>query len=216
MTARSHLWILRWLLFTVAFVMIVSWLPLIRVLFDGVTYQWGTSWFGHMFSSAGLQGDWWVLVVQLAFGTSVLYYGYRGPRKPFYTLLPLWFGLYFVDLAFTFYRDPEGLMFHGDTLDIHFNMGYPLLGIAGFFLALAVYWIWRDKKDHNTYPQSAWTKRNKTMGIAAAALLPPVYFLLSTGVPHATTDEIGVILTMIQWGLINAALYPWGVWKPKS
>ena len=213
MPARSHLWILRWLLFTVAFVTIVSWLPLIRVLFDGVTYQWGTTWFGTGFNSAGLEGDWWMLPVQLAFATTVLYFGYRGPRKPFYTLLPLWFGLYFADIAFAFYKNPEGLMFHGDTLDLHFNMGYPLLGIAGALLVLAIYWLMRDQKAGNTYPQTPWSKRNKTLGIIAGVLMVPIYFLLSTGEPHATTDEIGVILIMIQWGIINAALYPWGVWK---
>ncbi len=216
MSARSHLWILRLLLFTVAFSMIVTWLPLIRVLFDGVTYQWGTTWFGHMFSSAGLEGDWWVLLLQLAFGGSVLYYGYRGPGKPFFTLLVLWFGLNFADTFHALYTNPEGLMFHGDTLNIHFNMGYPLLGIAGGFLALAGFWVWRDKRKGNTYSHPAWTKRNRALGILSAALLLPIYFLLSTGVAHATTDEIGVILTMVQWVLINAALYPWGAWNAKA
>ena len=213
MTAFSHIRILKALLFTVAFVSIVSWLPLIRVLFDGVTYQWGTTWFGTVFSSAGLEGDWWMLPVQLAFATIVLYFGYRGPQKLAQFLLPAYFGLYFVDLAYTFYNDPEGLMFHGDTLDIHFNMGYPLVAIAGALLALAIFWVMRDRKAGHTYPIPAWKKRNKTLGLSAGFLMVPIYFLLSTGEPHATTDEIGVILVMIQWGLINAALYPWGAWK---
>ena len=37
----------------ISYLLVFSWLPLVRILFDGESYQWGTSHFGIFFSSAG-------------------------------------------------------------------------------------------------------------------------------------------------------------------
>ena len=53
-----------------------------------------------------------------------------------------------------------------------------------------------------------WTRTNKVLGLALIALLPIQFVLLRFGEPHGTTDQIGVVLTILQWMLIGAALRP--------
>ncbi|MFN2441131.1 MAG: hypothetical protein ABR517_00445 [Thermoanaerobaculia bacterium] len=50
------------------------------------------------------------------------------------------------------------------------------------------------------------TETNVRWLVVLAALLPVQFVLLRFGAPHATTDEIGVLLTIAQWFLLGAAL----------
>lgn len=215
MPTKTHVRLLKSLLFFTAFWMILTWLPLIRGLFDGPTYEWGATFFSRSFGGAGLSADAWVLALQLLLGGGILYLGYRGPRRPFHVLILAWLGFHAANWIYSALADPEALMFHGDTLNVHVNLGYGLVAAFGGFLLLAIYWVWRDLTLKPAWPTAKWTPRNRFLWLAVGALLPVQFVLLRFGETHGLTDQAGVILTMIQWALVQGALYPWGAWKGK-
>ena len=197
--------ILIWTMFT----LIIVWLPLVRGLMDGNSYQWGYSFFGFQLGGRGLHGDYWFLLLQIAFGLVLLYLGWRGARQPFHWLLLLWniqLGLQAIYNALAF---PEDYRFRGDTLGVDVSLAWvgPLL--FGGFALLSIFWVVRDIKggQQRTVPQ--WTPANRLLLLIAVGLLPFQFVLLRYGPQHGPGDQVGVILTMLQWALINLGLFPW-------
>ena len=47
---------------------------------------------------------------------------------------------------------------------------------------------------------------NRVLLALTLALLPIQFFLLRVGEQHGTNDQIGVLLTMLQWVALNVAL----------
>jgi hypothetical protein len=78
--------ILIWIMLT----LIIVWLPLVRGLMDGDSYQWGNSFWGMQIGGSGVGGDYWLLAVQARLGIAVLYFGWRGAQQPFHWLVLLW------------------------------------------------------------------------------------------------------------------------------
>ena len=63
--------ILIWTVLT----LVIVWLPLVRGLMDGDSYQWGYSFWGWQASSHGIRGDYWLVVLQAILGVVLLYLG---------------------------------------------------------------------------------------------------------------------------------------------
>jgi hypothetical protein len=61
--------------------MIIVWLPLVRTIMDGVTYQWGNRYLGMQFGGKGMGGDFWILPLLTAFSLTLLYLGWRGAHQ---------------------------------------------------------------------------------------------------------------------------------------
>lgn len=197
--------ILIWTVLT----LIIIWLPLVRGLMDGDSYQWGNLIFGLQVGGRGLHGDYWILVLQAAFGLILLYLGWRGARQPFHWLLLVWhiqLGLQAIYNALTF---PEDYRFRGDTLGVDVSLAWVGPLFFGGFALLSILWVIRDIKNgqHRTVPP--WTGANRLLLLIAVGLLPIQFVLLRFGPQHGPADQAGVILTMAQWVLINLGLYPW-------
>lgn len=193
-------------LWILAFTFIGAWLPFIRCLFDGESYQWGQAYFGHMFSSKGVTGDFWVLIVHTALAWIILFAGFRRPGRLAYLLMISWASLNFADTARGVIADPETMMFYGDTLGVAVNIGYFAISVWGVALAGAVLGAMIELQPGAAPGPFGWTRTNSYLLGGAMAFLPVQYYFLSTGEPHATTDEIGVILTMVQWLAIIVAI----------
>ena len=197
--------LLKGLLLWTALTTLVFWLPFVRGLFDGASYEWG----GFGFSGRGIAGDYWFVATASVLAIVLQYLAWRGPRAVFYTL----FGGWHLYLAFTTasaaISDPASLRFQGDTLgvDVSFAVAAPvLMGIAA---ALVLFWIVRDARSGTPRPSlTAWSPRNTRWVLALAALLPMQLVLLRVGEPHGTTDQIGVLVTIAQWFALGAALWP--------
>src|SRR6185295_10849706 len=82
--------LLRAILIWTAVTLIIVWLPFVRGLMDGDAYEWGNEFFGKRFGGHGVRGDYWLLVIEAAFGIFLLYLGWRGARPPFHWLLLFW------------------------------------------------------------------------------------------------------------------------------
>ena len=197
--------ILIWTMLT----LIIIWLPLVRGLMDGDNYQWGNSFFGRDLGGHGLHGDYWFLLLQAALGLVLLYLGWRGAQPPFHWLLLLWhtsLGLQAVYNSLTF---PEEYRFKGDTLGVDVSLAWVGPLFFGGFALLSVLWVVRDLKSRREKAAPEWIRVNWVLLLIAVGFLPIQFVLLRFGEQHGPRDQAGVLLTMLQWVLINLAFFPW-------
>lgn len=197
--------LLRILLWWTSVTFLTGWLPLIRGAFDGPSYEWGTSYFGYSFSGTGVAGDYWLPAVKVALGLTLLVLGWRGARSPFPYLLVAWQAFGLADALFSAITEPEAFRFRGDTLGIDVSLAWvaPLFYSAA--LVLAVIWFARSRADRLS-TDTGWARSNYVWLAALAALLPVQFVLLRYGIPLGTTDQVGVVLTIVQWFLIPFAI----------
>jgi hypothetical protein len=203
---RSSSFLFNGLMFVAGFSFMLVLLPLLRCLFDGETYSWGMQIYGISFFSRGIQADYFILIPLLSFYL-LFYYSFYWlkNRSLFYVVLIVWWLLNFGNLLFDIFKNGD-TMFHGDTLNIHIS----LTKIIVPFSIITLGWIiWIILKDKNLpIVNIPWAKRNKKFFIALISLLPIQAVLLATGEPHALTDEIGVVLIIIQSFLIALVFIP--------
>lgn len=201
--------LLKALLVWTALPFVLFWLPLVRSLFDGRSYEWGVGWWGWRLGGAGVTGDLWYLVLGSALGTILLWSGWRGERAVFRWVLPVWFGLLLANAVYWAWQDPQGFVFRGDTLGVELNLTWVAPGFHFVGLLLYLAWLRQDRR----MPASArvaapWTPRNTGRIVALLALLPLQFLLLRLGDPHGASDVIGVLITIAQWFALGWALAP--------
>ena len=201
--------ILKVLVGWITYLFLFSWLPLIRVLFDGASYSWGTHHFGVLFHASGIESDVWLLVFKSALLGALIYGALRGANAWFRWLLVAWSAVLMADVAHGAITNRDGFEFHGETLGVHLNLGIPVVIIVLAFSALAFYWAYREGKSSPPRRSPAWTPKNTRLLSAFLLVLPIQFLLLRFGEPHGTTDAAGVLLTMAQTLLLPFALYPW-------
>lgn len=201
--------LLRAILIWTAITLIIVWLPFVRGLMDGESYQWGNSFAGMQLGGRGVHGDYWLLVIQAAFGIILLYLGWRGARPPFQGLLLLWQILIAGQACYDAFTSPEDYRFQGDTLGVDVSLAWVGPVFTGTFALLSIYWVWRDLRTRQETIAPEWSRANFVFLLIVLAMLPIQFVLLRFGEPHGTRDQVGVILTMTQWILISCALFPW-------
>jgi hypothetical protein len=197
--------ILIWTMLT----FLLTWLPLVRGLMDGDSYQWGNSFWGFQLGGRGAHGHYWVLVLQALFGIALLYLGWRGAQQPFSWLLLLWHIPLGVQATYDAFSSPEDYRFRGDSLGVDVSLAWVGPLFFGGFALLSILWVVRNLKLRRERVVLEWARANHVLLLVAVALLPIQFVLLRFGEPHGTGDQLGVILTMLQWVLINLGLYPW-------
>ena len=197
--------ILIWTMLT----LLIVWLPLVRGLMDGESYQWGSSLWGFQVGGRGVHGHYWVLVLQAIFGITLLYLGWRGAQQPFSWLLLLWHIPPGVTATYNAINSPEDFRFRGDTLGVDVSLAWVGPLFFGGFALLSVVWVVRHLRVRRDKAAPKWNRANHILLLIAVGLLPIQFVLLRYGEPHGPTDQIGVILTMLQWLLINLGLFPW-------
>jgi hypothetical protein len=193
-------------LYIAAFSFILAWLPLVRSTFDGPGYEWGATYFGRGFHGAGMGGDYWFLLAETILALAILFLGFRRPGAVSTLLLAGWLALNAGSFAHGYIADPEALMFHGDTLGVHVNIGLFALALFGGALAAALAGAVLERGGGKRPPRFAWTRANTIALAVALAPLPLQYFLLSRSSGQEVGDQAGVLLTMLQWAAIVFAL----------
>ena len=201
--------LLRAILIWTGITFIIVWLPLVRGLMDGESYQWGNSLWGMQIGGRGVHGDYWLLVIQAAFGIVLLYLGWRGARQPFHWLLLLWQIPLAAQACYYAFTSPEDYRFRGDTLGVDVSLAWVGPVFAGGFALLSILWVVRDWRTRGERLVPEWGRVNFIFLSIVLFLLPIQFVLLRFGEPHGTRDQVGVILTMTQWLLINWAMFPW-------
>ncbi|MGH9966606.1 MAG: hypothetical protein ACREBG_02070 [Pyrinomonadaceae bacterium] len=195
--------LLKVVLVLTAITMIAVWLPLIRGLMDGASYQWGNSFLSWSYGGQGLGGAYWLIALQAAFCVALLYLGWRGGRPPFHWILLLWNFAHAVDACYNALLFPERYRFQGDTLGVDVSLAWVGPVVFGGLAVLSLIWVVSDLKRHQTKPPPTWTRKSRILLWLTIGIIPVQFFLLRFGVPHGTTDQIGVLLTMLQWAVLN-------------
>ncbi|TVR52306.1 MAG: hypothetical protein EA421_14105 [Gemmatimonadales bacterium] len=191
---------------------LILWLPAIRGLMDGSTYTWGFMGLG----GSGTGGDYWFPATASALALVTLWLGWRGGRFPVHLLLVGWHGGLAALILRATLRDPDGFRFQGDTLGVDVNLGWGASALFGAFALLALGWALREfRRDAGTWVPGRvpsgippWSPRNTRLVAFALLLLPVQLLLLASGEPHGGTDQVGVLLTLLQWGVLSVAFRP--------
>jgi len=197
---RLRAWLLRWTALTT----LIFWLPTVRGAFDGATYAW--SLLG--LRGQGLAGDYWFPIIGTAASLLVFWWGWRrGPRLPLYLALTVWHLALAAGATYLAVTQRDDFRFQGDTLGVDVSLAFvgPLL--FGAWAMVGVYWIIRDARVP-TDPPPPWTARNRRWVLGLLALLPLQFALLRLGPPGSVADQIGVVLTIVQWLLVGRAIRP--------
>lgn len=182
------------------------WLPLIRCLFDGKSYSWGQDYFGFSFRSSGVEPDYFILIPFLLFFIAFFYSFYWiKNRKVFYVLMILWWIHTFGNLLFMILRDGDST-FHGDTLNVHISISMIVVPLSILALLLILGIILKDKKLKEVATQ--WNRRNTIKALIILGPLPLQAIMFATGEPHGLTDEISVIIAILQSFLIPTIFFP--------
>lgn len=199
--------LLRLILDYVTLTLIPVWLPLLRGLMDGDSYAWSWGFIG----GRGVGGDYWVLPPVAAWGLSILYLGQRGARRPWFPVLMLgWLGLMAAIWTLAWWEMGDELRLRGDTLGIDVPLGWMPMAIGVGFLALGIVWNVQDRRGGSVREAPPWHPTNRLLLWILVGLIPLEFLLLRSGPPHGVTDQMGVVLLLLQLFLINPALAPRG------
>lgn len=194
------------LLILIGITFMLVWLPLLRCLMDGTSYQWGMDFYGRQFSSAGLSTDYLFLVVQLVFFVGLFYsFFWVKNRNIFYGMLGLWFLNTLGNFLFGLIKDGDA-MFHGETLGVHISVSSIVITLACIALACIAWVISKDRRQEES--AIPWGRRNRIWAIIVLIPLPFQWIMFATGKPHETTDEIAVLIAIAQAFLIPFIFEP--------
>ena len=205
-------WLLRVLLTWTALTFLIAWLPFLRCPMDGDSYTWGLGWWGFEAGGTGLSAGYWLPVVEVVLGVTILRLGSRGARPPFHWLLLAWHTALFTSFTFASVTSPEDFRFQGDTAGIDFSIAWVGPLFTGGFLLASILWVVRDlrrKASGQAVGRVApWSRYNTIRLAGLVALLPIQFVLLRFGPTAGTTDFIGVALIIVQWMLLTDAIKP--------
>jgi hypothetical protein len=197
--------LLKVILILTSLTMIVVWLPLIRGLMDGNSYEWGGSFLGNDYGGTGLGGQYWLVVLEAAIAIAIVYLGWRGARQPFHWLLLLWNVSGAINAFYNTIKFPEDYRIQGDTLGIDLSVAWvgPLFWSA--LTLLSVLWIVRDFRRSEAGVGAGWGRANTVLLVLVLGLLPIQFVLLRFGAPLSRMDQLGVVVTLLQWLMLNLA-----------
>ncbi len=185
----------------------IFWLPLVRGLMDGPAYEWGN--FG--FSGHGVHGDYWFPVTATFLSIAVLLAGWRCRNALFLVPATLWYAFLTYGSVMLAMTAPDTIRFQGETMGVDFSLALVAPILSGMMLLLALYVLLvRTPPTQKPYP---WNRINTVLLGTVVLLVPMQYILLSRGAIHGFSDQVGVLVTLAQWALLNASFYPW---KPKQ
>ncbi|MDY8135875.1 hypothetical protein [Aquimarina sp. 2201CG5-10] len=192
--SKNFLFLILSLCISMTFV--TTWLPLLRCVFDGTSYRWGTGYYGLSFASRGFSTDYIVLIV-FFFLYLALFASFYWVKKRifFYLLLAWWWFHSFGNLLYYIVRNGD-TMFHGDTLNIHISISKIVIPISILALILIIFVIIKDKKLAEV--KIAWKRYNRIMALAVLLPISIQGVLFWIGEPHGLTDKIGVFIALLQ------------------
>ncbi|MFY0627418.1 MAG: ubiquinol cytochrome C oxidoreductase [Reichenbachiella sp.] len=193
--------------FMIAITFMIVWLPFIRSLFDGETYEWGTNYFGYYIGGKGVTASFIYLIIQMAFYIILMKSIYWiQNRNIFYALISLWFVNSFGNILFEVYQDGDA-MFHGDTMNVHISILWIVIPLSALALALIIATIISDK--NRTEVNIPWNYKNKVLAYIIFGFIPIQYLLLAFGETHGISDKIGVIISISQCYALPFMYKPW-------
>ena len=197
------------LLYIIALTFMLVWLPLLRSLFDGISYEWGMTYFGIIFRGAGISIDYLFLIAQMVFYAILFYSSYWSRQRwIFYVALVIWFLHNFGNLLMEIILEGD-TMFHGETLNVHVSLTAIVIPLSIVTVLLIGLVIRKDLLAENS--QIQWSSGNNKRALIIFGVLPIQAVLFALGEPHGITDQIGVIITILQCLLVPLVIRPYAI-----
>lgn len=163
--------LLGWIvLYWLAVPLLFFWLPLVRSVLDGSTYQWANRWGPWRVGGVGLEGDVWYLVLGAGLGLALLWSGARGGSRFFRWVAPVWMTLLLARAIHFALTSPDGFVFHGDTLGIRLDLTW--VAPTYHALGLLLFGLWFARQRRLGRPAVAPAAPTLGRVLALAALLP--------------------------------------------
>jgi len=195
------------LLYIIALTFMLVWLPLLRSLFDGISYEWGMTYFGIIFRGAGISIDYLFLIAQMVFYAILFYSSYWSRQRwIFYVALVIWFLHNFGNLLMEIILEGD-TMFHGETLNVHVSLTAIVIPLSIVTVLLIGLVIRKDLLAENS--QIQWSSGNNKRALIIFGVLPIQAVLFALGEPHGIIDQIGVIITILQCLLVPLVIRPY-------
>lgn len=200
----------------VSFRTLLPWLVFFRLTFEGDSYSWGTTYFGKMFHSSGLARiDFLLVYALLAAGIFLLYHLRRFNFRLAAPLLVFYLGIFAADALYELVAG-EPVIVRGDTLDVTINVSIPFFILNfGMFLVGAVWWAGVRDVAVVARPTSMVNYKRFLVKVCIA-IVPVQLILLIFGEPHGLTDEIGVVMTLLQGATVAFAFYPGSAYRAQE
>lgn len=196
----------RLLLWWTALTFLAAWLPLIRSLMDGSSYEWGTTFFSWHFGGRGISADYWLLIVKVSLAIALLYAGWSRPSPKTAAALAGWQILLAADTLYYAITDPRGFRFRGDTLGVDISLTWIAPMLATVFAIIALWWVRELSRRPVMLPPRPDTRFIGARLWVVVAIIPVQWILLHYGRGTDWYDVSGVVLTMLQWLLLSLAL----------
>ncbi len=175
---------------------VIAWLPFIRSIFDGDSYQWGMRYFGLQLGGMGINEDFVFIVIQLFLYIFLIVSMYRVRNRKIYYLLLIWWWIHVFGNFISEIMMHGGSMLHGDTLNIHISTTWIILPLSLLTLVLVWLEIKSDLLQHQLL--IPWSEKNSLLLGLFMVSIPIQGLLLADGEPHGLTDIIGVLMGIIQ------------------
>jgi hypothetical protein len=185
--------------------MTTAWLPFIRGLMDGASYQWATTFYGWQLGGRGMAGDYWYALLRSAVGLVLLWGAWRRPTRLVRWLIAVYAVATLGDIAWAALANPDGFRFRGDTLGVDISLTWVASVLAAAFAVVAIRFALFDDAApaERLTGFSASGRRRLTL---AVGLVPVQWALLSSATGMDWRDMMGVALTIAQWWLVSAGL----------
>lgn len=158
-----------------------------------------------------IRRDYDCIVLFTIVGLIILTLGWRKPNHIFRWAVIVWASLLFLSSLAIFISDP-GMVITGETLSLELPFAWTLLPFDTLYFVITLIWFIRVRQDMKQRPDQQfpkWTTLNTLFLILAIMLIPVEYVLFNAGELHGSTDQAAVILTFIQYVVINLCLVPW-------
>jgi hypothetical protein len=181
---------------------VVFWLPTVRGLFDGPSYQWGLFGFG----GRGVSGDYWFPLAGAAAALLTLAGGWRGQSWAF-AVATVWSLLMLVAVVAASASNPDDFRFRGETLGVDVSLAWvgPVMFAGGSVLSVAA-----ARRVHRRAKGASggWPSPNTRWLVVLTAALPLQFFLLRFGSGESPFDQVGAVLTIGQWLMVGRLFRP--------
>jgi hypothetical protein len=183
--------------------------PVWRLVVRGVSEGNQFAWAYGPLQGRGTGGDWWLLLLILVAGLTLLTLGWRRPNRLVPWLVTMWMAGLALQSTLLVIVAPD-LRLEGETLGLSLPYGWVTLPFDLLFLGLSLWWAISGKgRAVGGRPGWGWLA-------LAAALIPAAVALFRSGEQHGLPDQLGVATTFLQWILLNVGLYPWPDRRPAA
>ena len=99
-----------------------------------------------------------------------------------------------------------GAMFHGDTLNVQISISWIVVPLSILAIGLIFMVIRQDQASQEV--SIPWDLKNRNLMLLILGPIPIQAVLFAIGEPHGITDQIGVVMSIVQSYLIPIFLRP--------